>query len=291
MIRDEAITWGELYRDASISLASVQEARWLCEHASGLSANEFDAAGSELVSERSGIAFRELVRRRVAGEPLQYVMQRWAFRSLDVLVDPRVLIPRPETELVTQIALDLAREVLETCQLPIRIADLGTGSGVIGLALASEMPRSGVEVWLTDISSDALNVARANLAGLGLVGGDVRIACGSWFAALPGELQHSFDIVVSNPPYIALDDASVEPTVRNWEPHLALYSGTDGLDAHRTIISQAQNWLVNSGWLVLEIGHEQGSAIRGLLLQNNFADIEIRQDYSHHDRIALARKL
>ena len=82
-----------------------------------------------------------------------------------------------------------------------------------------------------------------------------------------------------------------EPTVRNWEPHLALYSGTDGLDAHRTIISQAQNWLVNSGWLVLEIGYEQGSAIRGLLLQNNFADIEIRQDYSHHDRIALARKL
>ena len=287
MIRDATITWGELCREASISLASGQEARWLCEHASGLSANEFDAAGSELVSERSGIAFRELVRRRVAGEPLQYVMQRWAFRSLDVLVDPRVLIPRPETELVTQIALDLARQR----QLPIRIADLGTGSGVIGLALASEMPRSGVEVWLTDISSDALNVARANLAGLGLVGGDVRIACGSWFAALPGELQHSFDIVVSNPPYIALDDASVEPTVRNWEPHLALYSGTDGLDAHRAIISQAQNWLVNSGWLVLEIGHEQGSAVRGLLLQNNFADIEIRQDYSLHDRIAIGRKL
>jgi len=287
VITDGTITWGELCRDASISLASVQEARWLCEHASGLSANEFDVAVSELVSERSGIAFRELVRRRVVGEPLQYVMRRWAFRSLDVFVDPRVLIPRPETELVTQIALDFARQR----RLPIRIADLGTGSGVIGLALASEMPLSGVEVWLTDISNDALDVARANLAGLGLVGGDVRIACGSWFAALPDELQHSFDIVVSNPPYIALNDASVEPTVRNWEPHLALYSGTDGLDAHRTIISQAQDWLVNSGWLVLEIGHEQGSAIRGLLLQNNFADIEIRQDYSHHDRIALARKL
>ena len=286
MIRNEAITWGELCRDASISLANAQEARWLCEHASGLNANEFEAAASELVSERSGVALRELVRRRVAGEPLQYVMRRWAFRSLDVFVDPRVLIPRPETELVTQVALDLARRR----RLPIRIADLGTGSGVIGLALASELPLAGVEVWLTDVSNDALDVARANLAGLGLVGGDVRIACGSWFAALPDDLQQSFDIVVSNPPYIALDDASVEPTVHNWEPHLALYSGTDGLDAHRAIISQAQNWLVNSGWLVLEIGHEQGSAIRGLLLQNDFADVEIRQDYSQRDRIALARK-
>ena len=290
MNSDETITWGELFKNTSVDLGNEQEARWLCEHASGLDASEFNSGLSELVSERCGAALREMVRRRLLGEPLQYVMQRWSFRHLDVLVDPRVLIPRPETELVVQVALDSLRNTVQQINRKVRIVDLGTGSGVIGLALASELPLASAEVWLTDISNDALNVARANLAGLGLVDGDVRLAQGDWFSALPSELKNSFDLIISNPPYIAVYDASVESVVRDYEPHLALYAGTDGMDAYREIISQAGEWLVTDGLLVLEIGHEQGSEIRNLLSENSFVDIEIRQDYSQRDRIALARK-
>ena len=290
MNSDETITWGELFKRTSVDLGSEQEARWLCEHASGLGASEFSSGLSELVSERCGLALQKLVGRRLAGEPLQYVMQRWSFRHLDVLVDPRVLIPRPETELVVQVALDSLRNTAQEINRKMRVVDLGTGSGVIGLALASELPLGKTEVWLTDVSNDALDVARANLAGLGLVDGDVRLAQGDWFSALPSQLKNSFDLVISNPPYIAIYDSSVEPAVRDYEPHLALYAGTDGLDAYRQIISQAGEWLVTDGLLVLEIGHDQALIIRSLLDENNFRDIEIRQDYSQRDRIALARK-
>ena len=291
MNSDETITWGELFKNTSVDLGSEQEARWLCEHASGLDASEFNSGLSELVSERCGAALREMVRRRLSGEPLQYVIQRWSFRHLDVFVDPRVLIPRPETELVVQIALDSVRNTAQKIDRKMRIVDLGTGSGVIGLALASELPLASAEVWLTDISNDALDVARANLAGLGLVDGDVRLVQGDWFSALPNQLKNSFDLVISNPPYIAVYDASVESVVRDYEPHLALYAGNDGMDAHRQIISQAGEWLVARGLLVLEIGHEQGLEIRNLLEENGFNSIEIRQDYSQRDRIALARKI
>ena len=290
MNSDETITWGELFKNTSVDLGNEQEARWLCEHASGLDASEFISGLSELVSERCGVALREMVRRRLSGEPLQYVMQCWSFRHLDVLIDPRVLIPRPETELVVQVALDSVGSTAQKIDSKLRIVDLGTGSGVIGLALASELPLASAEVWLTDISNDALDVARANLAGLGLVDGDVHIAQGDWFSALPSELKNSFDLIISNQPYIAVYDASVESVVRDYEPHLALYAGTDGMNAHRQIISQAGEWLVADGLLVLEIGHEQGLEIRNLLEENGFNSIEIRQDYSQRDRIALARK-
>ena len=125
---------------------------------------------------------------------------------------------------------------------------------------------------------------------MGLVDGDMHIVQGDWFSALPSELKNSFDLVVSNPPYIALYDPNIESIVRDYEPHLALFAGSDGLDAYRQIISQAGEWLVTDGLLVLEIGHEQGSEIRNLLSENSFVDIEIRQDYSQRDRIALARK-
>jgi len=286
---DDSITWGELLRVSAAELGSEQEARWLCEQASGLERGEFDAAQGDVVSERCGVALRAMVARRLNGEPLQYVMKSWAFRHLDVLVDNRVLIPRPETEVVVQIALDLATELLSKLKPKLRVADLGTGSGVIGLSLASELPRGSTEVWLTDLSADALEVARANLAGLGLINGDVRVVQGSWFAALPSDLKNSFDLIVSNPPYIGVYDPSVEASVRNHEPHLALFAGSDGLDAFREIIGQAGYWLVSSGWLVLEIGYQQGDAVRDLLTQNNFKQIEIRQDLAGRDRIAIAK--
>ena len=289
MVSDDTITWGELLQVTAVELGNEQEARWLCEHASGFDRVELDAARDEVVSQRCGFALRAMVARRLTGEPLQYVMKSWAFRYLDVLVDNRVLIPRPETEVMVQAALDLAREMISKTNSKLRVADLGTGSGVIGLSLASELPRGSNEVWLTDLSADALEVARANLAGLGLINGDVRVAQGSWFAALPGELKNSFDLIVSNPPYIALYDPSVESSVLNHEPHLALFAGSDGLDAYREIISHADEWLVTNGWIVLEIGHQQGDAVRELLAQNSFKQIEIRKDLAGRDRIALAK--
>ena len=289
MVSDETITWGELLQVTAVELGNEQEARWLCEHASGLDRVELDAARDEVVSQRCGVALRAMVARRLTGEPLQYVMKSWAFRHLDVLVDNRVLIPRPETEVVVQVALDLAREMISKTNSKLRVADLGTGSGVIGLSLASELPRGSNEVWLTDLSADALEVARANLAGLGLINGDVRVALGSWFAALPSELKNSFDLIVSNPPYIALYDPSVESSVLNHEPHLALFAGSDGLDAYREIIAHAGEWLATDGWIVLEIGHQQGDAVRELLSQNSFKRIEIRKDLAGRDRIALAK--
>ena len=289
MVSDETITWGELLQVTAVELGNEQEARWLCEHASGLDRVELDAARDEVVSQRCGVALRAMVARRLTGEPLQYVMKSWAFRHLDVLVDNRVLIPRPETEVMVQAALDLAREMISKANSKLRVADLGTGSGVIGLSLASELPRGSNEVWLTDLSADALEVARANLAGLGLINGDVRVALGSWFAALPSELKNSFDLIVSNPPYIALYDPSVESSVLNHEPHLALFAGSDGLDAYREIIAHAGEWLATDGWIVLEIGHQQGDAVRELLSQNSFKRIEIRKDLAGRDRIALAK--
>ena len=289
MVSDETITWGELLQVTAVELGNEKEARWLCEHASGLDRVELDAARDEVVSQRCGVALRAMVARRLTGEPLQYVMKSWAFRHLDVLVDNRVLIPRPETEVMVQAALDLAREMISKANSKLRVADLGTGSGVIGLSLASELPLGSNEVWLTDLSADALEVARANLAGLGLINGDVRVAQGSWFAALPSELKNSFDLIVSNPPYIALYDPSVESSVLNHEPHLALFAGSDGLDAYREIVSHSGEWLATDGWIVLEIGHQQGDAVRELLAQNSFKQIEIRKDLAGRDRIALAK--
>ncbi|MFM9122809.1 MAG: methyltransferase, partial [Actinomycetota bacterium] len=119
-------------------------------------------------------------------------------------------------------------------------ADLGTGSGVIGLSLAGELPRGSTEVWLTDLSADALEVAGANLAGSGFINSDVRIAQGSWFAALPGELKNGFDLIVSNPPYISRIDTVVEKIVRDYEPDIALFAENDGMSAHEQIVTQAQ---------------------------------------------------
>ena len=289
MNSDDSITWGELLRVSAAELGSEQEARWLCEYASGLQRGDFDAARDEVVSERCGVALRAMIAQRLVGEPLQYVMKSWAFRNLDVLVDNRVLIPRPETEVVVQEAIDLAIEMLRESKQKLRVADLGTGSGVIGLSLASELPRGSTEVWLTDLSADALEVARANLAGSGLINCDVRIAQGSWFAALPSELKNSFDLIVSNPPYIGLYDPSIEASVRNYEPHLALFAGADGLDAYREIAAQAGEWLVTDGCLVLEIGHQQGDSVREILARNNFRQIEIHKDLAGRDRIAIAK--
>jgi release factor glutamine methyltransferase len=185
---------------------------------------------------------------------------------------------------------DVAISVARSMPRPVRCVDLGTGSGAIGLALLDELPRGAAEVWLTDASADALDVARANAAGLGVAAAGARFAHGSWFEALPAHLRGTFHVVASNPPYIAHGDPAVEPSVLHWEPHDALFAGPDGLDAVRTIAVDARDWLQPGGWLVLEIGTGQGATVASILEAAGFTDVEIRRDLAGHDRIALATR-
>lgn len=264
-------------------IGSRHEARWLCEVATALDGADFDAALDEASTDRMVAHLDAMVGRYRAGEPLQYVLGRWGFRHLDLAIDSRVLIPRPETELVAGVAIELAAAV----NGPRVVADLGTGSGAIGLSLAHELPIADTTVWITDVSDDALAVARANLAGLGRVASNVRIASGSWLDALADDLR--LDVIVSNPPYVAVDSSELDRGVREWEPADALFSGSDGLDAIRIIIDQAAERLDERGWLVLEIGADQGRAVTDLLEAGRYRDVEIRSDLAGHDRIAVAR--
>jgi release factor glutamine methyltransferase len=279
------VTWSALLAQTTEQLGDANEARWLCEHASGLDGAEFAAGLGEFATTAMVKSLEGMVRRRLAGEPLQYVMRRWAFRHLDVLIDERVLIPRPETEVLVDIALELVRGV----EAP-RIVDLGTGSGVIGLSLAGELyPKVG-EVWLVDASAAALEVARANIAGIGRAGAVVRVAEGDWFAALPDALRGHVDMVVANPPYIAEGDDEVEESVVRWEPHVALYSGADGLDAIRRIVADAPSWLRGGGWLVLEMGYRQGDAATALF-DSSWSSFAVKRDLAGRDRFVVAQYL
>ena len=270
-------------------LGNAQEARWLCEHASGMDAAEFSTEQDQLVTVACARSLHDMVRNRLSGVPLQYVMKRWAFRHLDVMVDERVLIPRPETEQVVQVALDIARKT--SSNETLQIVDLGTGSGVIGLSMAFELGADAAHVWLTDASVDALDVARANMVGIGRAAANVRVAHGSWWNALPQDIAGYIDIAICNPPYIAQDDSEVAPDVHLYEPHSALYASDNGLSDLRAVIEGASTWLKKSGWLVLEIGYQQGADVLAMMSASGFVGAEIKQDLSGRDRIAVGQLL
>jgi release factor glutamine methyltransferase len=279
------ITRRQLLVETAEVLGDEAEARWLCQEASGLEGADW-VLGLDEPATQAGVARLDaMVARRRGGEPLQYVMGHWAFRRLDLLVDRRVLIPRPETELVVEVALELAAAQPD----PLVVADLGTGSGAIALALAVELFPRPVAIWACETDEAALDVARANLAGVGRAGTAVRMAWGWWFEALPPELTGELALVVSNPPYLAEGDPAVEQPVREWEPTGALFAGHDGLDALREVVAGAPAWLRPGGALVCEIGADQGAAVTALAERARFVDIEIRPDLAGLDRILVAR--
>jgi release factor glutamine methyltransferase len=287
MARDtsDAVTWRTLLNETIEVLGERPQARWICETACGLDGDEFLAELDEPATERMVAQLDAMVARYRAGEPLAYVMGHWSFRTIELMVDRRVLIPRPETEVVAGRALELARGVAGQR----RVVDLGTGSGAIGLSLAAELPIMGTEVWLTDYSTDAVDVARANAIGLGRAAANVRVVHGSWFDALPVDVRGEIDVVVSNPPYIADGDAEVAESVLEYEPHSALFAGDDGLDDVRTIARDARDWLRSGGWLVMEIGYQQGDAVKALLERFGYADVAIANDLTGRPRIAEGR--
>ncbi|MFM8528996.1 MAG: peptide chain release factor N(5)-glutamine methyltransferase, partial [Ilumatobacteraceae bacterium] len=276
----------ELWSEVSGMLGNANEGRWICQEAGGLDSIEWASNLDERVTERAVARVDAMVARRRTCDPLQYVLGSWPFRTVELLVDRRVIIPRPETEQLAEMAIMCARKAA-----PERVVvDLGTGSGAIALACAAELPIEGTAVWATDVSIDAVSVACANAAGIGRAAANVRILEGSWFGALPEELMGHVDVVVSNPPYIADGDPEVDASVSAWEPHLALYSGSDGLGALRHIITEARNWLAADGCLLLEIGYRQGPEVRALLDAAGYRDVEIRRDLAGRDRFAYARR-
>ena len=283
----DTVSWREMLAATVEQLGNAQEARWLCEHASGMDSAEFSTEQDQFVTVACAKSLNSMVRDRLSGVPLQYVMRRWAFRHLDVMVDERVLIPRPETEQVVQVALDIARKI--SSDEALRVVDLGTGSGVIGLSMAFELGAEAAHVWLTDASVDALDVARANMIGIGRAAANVRIAHGSWWNALPQDLAGMIDIAICNPPYIAHASNEVAPDVHMYEPHSALYAHDNGLADLCTVIEGASLWLKQSGWLVLEIGYQQGADVLALMKASGFVDAEIKQDLSGRDRIAVGQ--
>jgi release factor glutamine methyltransferase len=287
MARDTsgAVTWRTLLNETIEVLGERPQARWICETACGLDGDEFLAELDEPATERMVAQLDAMVARYRAGEPLAYVMGHWSFRTIELMVDRRVLIPRPETEMVAGRALELARGVADQR----RVVDLGTGSGAIGLSLAAELPIMGTEVWLTDYSTDAVDVARANAIGLGRAAANVRVSHGSWFDALPVDVRGEIDVVVSNPPYIADGDPEVAESVLEYEPHTALFAGDNGLDDVRTIARDARDWLRSGGWLVMEIGYQQGEAVKALLERFGYADVAIANDLTGRPRIAEGR--
>jgi release factor glutamine methyltransferase len=293
-------TWRELRAEAARALAGGGvdepdvEARRLVEEASGRTAAEWGSASAP--PRRAVERLHDMVTRRVQGEPLQYVLGSWSFRGLDLMVDRRVLIPRPETEWVVEVALEEAVRIgmrrARTRRLAEReprhlVADLGTGSGAIALALEAELPEA--QVWATDASDDALAVARANLAGAGAT--RVRLARGSWFTALPTELRGRLSLVVSNPPYVAESEVGALPdVVARHEPRRALVAGPTGLEALAHIVEAAPSWLAPHGVLVCEIAPHQAAQVVDRARAGGFGGAFVRDDLAGRPRVLVARR-
>lgn len=231
------------------------------------------------------VAFVEgMVERRRGGEPLQYVLGLWSFRHLELVVDRRVLIPRPETEMVVEVALEELRRLAAVRPLAV---DLGTGSGAIAISLALEMPRA--RVWGTDRSEEALAVARANLSGMGAsVATRVRLSAGDWFAALPPNLAGQVDLIVANPPYVGAGEA-LPAEVAEWEPAGALVAGPTGVEAVAEIVAGAPAWLHRPGALVVEIAPHQAGAAGELARGAGFDAVDVRPDLAGRPRALVAR--
>jgi release factor glutamine methyltransferase len=275
------ITWAELLADVEQRLASPIDAHRIVEEACG---DDWRVRLDEPVSGRAGAYVERMVERRLTGEPLQYVVGRWGFRTLDLLVDRRVLIPRPETESVVEVAL----EALKSLPAKPTVVDLGTGSGAIALALAAET--ADARVWGTEQSPDALAVARANLAGLGRAATRVRLVEGSWFDALPPLLRGTVQLAVANPPYVSESEVpDLPPEVAHWEPRQALVAGPTGLEDVEAIVSAAPAWLARPGALVVELAPRQAEAAVVLAFAAGFTEVEIRPDLAGRPRALYAR--
>ncbi len=249
----------------------AREARLLLAHATGFSEAAVMAFPERALSAEAEQRFAAFAERRRGGEPVAYILGRQEFYSLPLAVNPAVLIPRPETELLVELALQ--REFAS-------VADLGTGSGAIALVIKKHRPHA--RVVAVEASAAALEVAKRNAVALGL---DVEWRHGRWFGPFRGE---RFDLIVSNPPYVARGDPHL--AALRYEPAAALVSGADGLDAIRDIATAARAHLVDGGWLLLEHGIGQDAAVRGLLGQAGLEEVRTWPDLAGIPRVSGAKR-
>jgi release factor glutamine methyltransferase len=285
------MTRGELISELAASLGARHEARFIVEEVLGSRPGGVDGAAGPVEVETA----RALMARRCAGEPLQYVLGHWAFRALDLMVDPRVLIPRPETEQVVEVALV---EIGRAARDHPTVVDAGTGSGAIALALATELaPRfPDASVWGTDASPEALAVAGANLDRVRREQGavlPVHFVQGNWLDSLPSPLRGAVDLVVSNPPYVAGSEWSALPGEVQREPVTALVAGdgtdgTPGLADVEAVLSQSRNWLARPGAVVIELAPHQAGAAARMARGMGYDDVRVEKDLSGRQRALVA---
>ena len=283
------IKLSDLYLQARRALLQQEEAsdasfiaRNLVCHATGKTREQMLADREMYVSDEACEKTVEMVQRILNGEPLAYVLGEWEFYGMKLAVSPQVLIPRDDTCAVTDLAI---QQALFLDSSP-RILDLCTGSGCIGLAIASRV--KDAKVTLADISRDALQIARKNIASQKLSG---RVSCVQVNALeKPAAFLGKFDLIVSNPPYITTEEmAELPSSVADFEPHLALHGGTDGLDFYRAIAENYAQALKPGGYLCFEFGMNQGDAVCALLQENGYTILERSRDYNDRERAVLAR--
>ncbi|MGU9806488.1 MAG: peptide chain release factor N(5)-glutamine methyltransferase [Pseudomonas rhizophila] len=258
------------------SPTSRLDAELLLAAALGKSRSFLHTWPERIVPSEAALLFSEYLRRRRSGEPVAYILGQQGFWNLDLEVAPHTLIPRPDTELLVETALALLPAA------PARVLDLGTGSGAIALALASERP--AWTVTAVDRVLEAVALAERNRQRLDLR--NVTVLSSHWFSALDDE---RFELIISNPPYIAATDPHLAEGDVRFEPASALVAGHDGLDDLRTIIAQAPDHLGAGGWLMLEHGYDQADAVRDLLQTQGFTEVHSRKDLGGHERISLGR--
>jgi release factor glutamine methyltransferase len=259
----------------SVSDSPRLDAEVLLAHAGGWNRTILFAWPERQVDATAAARFGLLLDRRCQGEPVAYLTGTREFWSRDFQVNPGVLIPRPETELLVEQALDTVAGMTQP-----RILDLGTGSGIVAITLAAELPKA--QVTAVDVSRDALAVARGNAERHGIR--NLRLLSSDWFSSLPN--GERFDLIVSNPPYIAASDPHLSEGDVRFEPSLALTSGNDGLYAIRLIIQTSRNFLIPGGWLLFEHGWDQGQKAVELLLEAGYFSASTISDLLGNDRVS-----
>ena len=272
------LTCEALIREAAARIDSDTQrldAELLLSHVTGWSRTTFRAWPEREVPAADRERFQNLLNRRIEGEPIAHLLGEQDFWSLTLAVTPDTLIPRADTECLVEIALDLP------VPSQARVMDLGTGTGAIALALASERPQW--QVSACDAVPDAVALARRNAEKLAL---PVTVQLSHWFDDLPPQ---RFDLIVSNPPYIAADDHHLAQGDVRFEPASALVSGADGLDDLRLIVAQAPDWLNDGGWLVVEHGYDQAAPVQALFRQAGLVAVTSRKDYGGQDRVTLGQ--